>query len=235
MDKKINNNNSNVFKTNDLWNKDIQFGNNNSNPNEKKYNSIISYISSIQEISVQEKNLDNMLDKNLFTLQRSLQGFFCGIKVGFIKLFLLLLMYVCQIMVCLEIYRNSFLNTSLLKMIIIYFPIVLVISFIFYISQIGKYAVGNFTNKAIKIFYLGDFFINIVFGVFILYCYDNILQYSKIIFINDETLLMILKLSLKMYFLNFLIIFIAIFFPILFYILRKIFFTENKINEYDRY
>ena len=70
------------------YGKDIEFyknkdRNNQSSQNGINCNSVMGFISSLQEISVQENLLDGDIDKNLFTLQKTVCAIKNGMSLGF--------------------------------------------------------------------------------------------------------------------------------------------------------
>ncbi len=119
-----------------------------------------------------------------------------------------------------------------------YFPAIVTIAITIYISNLSKYAVGDFTAKAIKTFYIGKMVSTMIAGmlIFSLVVYLNIMlkdvhinqsfEYAKIVFNSNIR---------TFYFNTIVLILISSFLPFLFYGFRKIFFTSNEQSDYDKY
>lgn len=227
------------------FSKDIEFGKDkNANKSsstasgDETCGSIMGFISKIQEVSVQENLLDGSIDKNLFTLQKT----YCAMKKGLYlglssSLTILLHIVFCFIFSFHEVV--SLFNGKEESMLMFkYFPAIITIIITIYIANFSKYAVGDFTAKAIKTFYMGKMFATISAGIglFILftiisstlgnYHINKSFEYAKQMFILDIN---------TIYFQTIFLILLSSFLPFLFYGFRKIFFNINEQSEYDKY
>lgn len=224
--------------------KDIEYGksktnkDNNGNNLDDSCGSITGFISKIQEISVQESLLDGSIDKNLFTLQKTLCALKNGFNLGIATATTIILHILFCFIFSFEFLIDFFTGKEIPMLVFKYFPAIVTIAITIYISNLSKYAVGDFTAKAIKTFYIGKMVSTMIAGmlIFSLVVYLNIMlkdvhinqsfEYAKIVFNSNIR---------TFYFNTIVLILISSFLPFLFYGFRKIFFTSNEQSEYDKY
>lgn len=221
--------------------KDFDFVKNPNNgmiQNSLQCNSVMNFISSLQEISVQENLIENSIDKNLFTLSKT----FCALKNGMNLGFSTSITIVFHIIFCYifsyKIVINFFYNNEILGMFIKYLPALITIIVTIYISNLSKYAVGDYTARALKTFYIGKMFSTVIVGIiiFVSFVYldyilgkisfNNHMLQAKAEFFNNINII---------HYTTIILILISSFLPFLFYGFRKILFTSSEKSKYEEY
>ena len=238
------------FDARDLeWNskgfgKDIEYESKRTNQSkangvqESSCGNVMGFVSSLQEISVQENLLDDSIDKNLFTLHKT----FCALKVGMNLGFASSVTIILHILFCyLFSYHfviDFFKNNQILGMFLKYMPAIVTIAVSIYIANLSKYAVGDYTARAIKTFFIGKMTSTVVVGFFIFVSFvylealllkisfNNSMLYAKYMFYQNIT---------ATYYITVVLILISSFLPFLFYGLRKLLFSSNEKTKYDEY
>lgn len=225
----------------DLQKSDV--GNNNNNKGSSsqsdgtsKCGSFIDFISQIQEISVQESRLENGLDKDLFTLQKTICALWSGFKLGLSSMILILLYIIVELVLYIDAVEKSIDNNGVLFFIKM-LPVFLTVGITLYITTISRFAVGNYTNTAIKTFFAGKLVSTLIVGVLFI----NLLYYLKPLLLSSNiSLLHSIGLEYSENFnsvltVTFLLVSISAFAPFFIYGFRKIFFSIDRTDEYEKY
>jgi len=225
------------------YTKDVDFGNNRANPSQTSQgtincSSVMGFISSLQEISVQENLLETSIDKNLFTLQKTICALKNGLSLGFASSFTIILHILFCYMFSYEIFISFFKNNEIVALCFKYSPALVTIAITIYISNLSKYAVGDYTARALKTFFIGKMVSTVIVGfvIFISFIYldvllskvsfNNTMLYAKYIFHRDIS---------TTYYITIVLILISSFLPFLFYGFRKILFSSSEKTKYDEY
>lgn len=224
--------------------RDIDFNKSDQNNNSslsKETNicgSVMGYISSLQEISVQEKLLQNSIDKNLFTIQKTLCGLKNGASLGLVSSITIVLQIIFCYIFSYEIIIDMFKDKYSLGLFIKYLPAIITVVVTIYISNLSKYAIGDYTSSALKTFYVGKMVATVLvsFVIFFSFYYlefildkttfNEATTYAKNIFLhNIETT----------FYVTTILILLASFLPFLFYGFRKILFNSSQKFKYEKY
>lgn len=222
--------------------KDIDYGKTrdsfNQSPLGLDCSTVIGFISSLQEISVQESLLEDSIDKNLFTLQKTYCALKNGMKLGFSSSTTILIHILFCYVFSYEFLIDFFKDNELIGLFIKYIPAIITIGVTIYISNLSKYAVGDYTARALKVFYLGKMFSTVIVGfvIFISFMYlefllneisfNSTMTYAKNIFFNSIN---------SIYYITIILILISSLLPFLYYGFRKILFSTSEKSKYDRY
>lgn len=227
------------------FSKDIEFDkeknlnkSTNNNNSDEACGTVMGFISKIQEVSVQEALLDGSIDKNLFTLQKTYcalkKGFYLGLSTSITILMHIIFCFFFSFYEVLSFFEGKEESMLVFK----YFPALVTIIVTIYIANFSKYAVGDFTAKAIKTFYIGKMFSTISAGLllFMILSFINAninsfhlsrsFEYAKQMFISDIN---------AIYFETIFLVLLSSFLPFLFYGFRKIFFNTDEQSEYEKY
>lgn len=224
------------------YGKDIEFGkeklDQNSSQGNINCNSVMGFISSLQEISVQENLLESSIDKNLFTLQKTVCALKVGMNLGFTSSLLIVVQLLFYYWFSFEFMINLVNDNIALGLFIKYIPTIIIVSLTIYIAYLSKYAVGDYTAKALKTFFIGKMtstfaigFVIFVSFVYLRYLLDKIsfnstMIYAKNMFYSDIN---------TIYYVTVILILISSFLPFLFYGFRKILFSTSEKAKYDKY
>jgi len=224
------------------YNKDVEWDKSKNQPNalqkENMCGSIMGFISGLQEISVQENLLDNSIDKNLFTLSKTVCALKVGMSLGIASSITILFHILFCYLFSFEFMINFFANNQLVGMVVKYLPAIITIAVTIYISNLSKYAVGDYTAKALKTFFMGKLTstFGVGFVIFALFVYlEKLLSYISF---NSATIYaknMFYSDINTIYYTTIMLILISSFLPFLFYGLRKILFSSNEKTKYDEY
>ncbi|MCT7910266.1 hypothetical protein N5912_00345 [Arcobacter lacus] len=225
------------------YGRDIDFDKSNENSNKNVVKEIncgspMGFISSLQEISVQEKLLEGSIDKNLFTIQKTVCAIKNGLSLGFVSSITILFHILFCYLFSYKFVINSFKNNEILGLFIEYLPALITIAVTVYISNLSKYAVGDYTARALKTFYIGKMTSTMAVGfvIFISFIYlepllnkisfNTSMIYAKQLFFRDIR---------TIYYSTITLILMSSFLPFLFYGLRKILFNSSEKSKYDEY
>lgn len=224
------------------YSKDIDFDkskeNRDKNVKEINCGSPMGFISSLQEISVQENLLEGSIDKNLFTLQKTICALKNGMSLGFTSSLTIILHILFCYIFSFEYLINLFKNNEIMGLFIKYLPAIITITITIYISNLSKYAVGDYTARALKTFYIGKMTSTVIVGfvIFISFMYLEFLLnkisfhtsmvYAKNIFYSHIH---------TIYYITIILILISSFLPFLFYGFRKFLFNSSEKFKYDEY
>ncbi len=225
------------------FNKDIDFDKSKESRDknitkEPNCGSPMGFISSLQEISVQENLLDGSIDKNLFTLQKTICALRNGMNLGFTSSLTIILHIVFCYIFSFEYIITLFKSNEIMGLFIKYSPAIITIAITVYISNLSKYAVGDYTARALKTFYIGKMTSTVIVGfvTFLSFIYlevllnkisfNNSMIYAKNMFyVNINTI----------YYITIMLILISSFLPFLFYGFRKFLFNSSEKFKYDEY
>jgi len=225
------------------YGKDIEFyknkdRNNQSSQNGINCNSVMGFISSLQEISVQENLLDGDIDKNLFTLQKTVCAIKNGMSLGFSSSITIILHIIFCYLFSFEYAINLFKENEAIGLFIKYLPAIVTIAITIYISNLSKFAVGDYTSRALKTFFIGKMTSTVAVGfvIFISFIYleyflnkisfNSTMLYAKNMFYSDIN---------TIYYITIILILISSFLPFLFYGFRKLLFSSSQKSKYDEY
>lgn len=229
------------------FNKDIDWDKNGFNNDKRNQNvshqgincgSVMGFISSLQEISVQENLLVGNLDKNLFTLQKTICGIKNGMSLGTLTSITIILHVIFCYVFSYKQVIDTFQDNIFLEVIIKYLPAIATVMITIYISNLSKYAVGDYTARALKTFYTGKLVSTMVIGflIFVSFVYIEVLlskisyypsmQYAMHVFMSDIK---------SIFFETIMLVLISAFLPFLFYGFRKILFSSSQKSEYEKY
>ncbi len=198
--------------------------------------SFIDFISSIQEISSQESKLETGIDKTLFTIKKSLCGMWSGFMLGVSTMLTVFLYVLIEIAFCFD-YVYNYIGNEHLMFAIKSIPIILTVSITLYITSISRYAVGQYTNMAIKTFFTGKLMSTLAIG-FVLYFLLSLLEAylptvsNKVIYTAG---LHFEKKAIEIHTISFILTSISAFAPFFVYAFRKVFFGNDRTAEYDNY
>lgn len=224
--------------------KDVEFGkdkqnkNSKSSSNDDECGTITGFISKMQEISVQESLITGNIDKNLFTLQKTLCALKNGFKLGFGTAITILLHIIFCFVFSFEFIINFFERNETVFLILKYFPAIITIIISIFIANLSRYAVGDFTAKGIKTFFLGKFIATIISGFLIILVFSYINSFLAGIHINQmfENAKYIFNQNIStLYFQIVFLILLSSLLPFLFYGFRSLFFNSNSEDDYNKY
>ena len=211
-------------------------GNSSSSDGTENCGSFIDFISKIQEISVQESKLESGLDKDLFTLQKTICALWSGFKLGLSSMILILLYIIVELVLYVDTIEKSINNDGVLFFIRM-LPVFLTVGITLYITTISRFAVGSYTNTAIKTFFAGKLVSTLIVGVLFI----NLLYYLKPLLLSSNiSLFHSIGLEYSENFnsvltVTFLLVSISAFAPFFIYGFRKIFFSIDRTDEYEKY
>lgn len=162
------NNSGQGFRPDINWTDTSAFNNQHNRQKEKGvFNklSLFEYLSHLQTLSVQEKVVTNKLDKDLFTIGQSLNGFTLGFKTGLFMNILIVLYLACFYGFTSQTPRISVLADTFF----INVWVVLVIVLTMWLGSYSRYVSGEVTKKMITVLFMGKMTSSIVSGVLILF------------------------------------------------------------------
>lgn len=242
------NNNQNDFQVADF--NAHNNGNTSKNQLVNRKQTLIEFLSDVQRMSVMEAVSEDDFDKDLFTIKESLYGFNHGFKLGIYANIFLFIHLIIAFLFSFDNIINSF-QSKILQYFIYYIPAFVIIISTLYISTLSKLAVGEYTNKAIKTFFMGKFLGSLIVGIIVLvttsYLFDLAsanLEYILTLNISyfgygsqDLYKALIVFLSHKniIYFELSILLFTSTILPFTIYGLRKYFFSINNQSAYEEY
>lgn len=197
----------------------------------------ISFISQIQEMSVQESKLENGLDKELFTLQKTICALWTGFKLGLSTMILIFLYIMVEFAFCFDYIKDYFGNNDIAIYFLKFLPTLATVGITLYLTTISRFAVGNYTNTAIKTFFAGKLLSTMMLGVIFikfLYIFKDYLSETKYYLLFEA------GINFKADFnsvltVTFLLVCISAFAPFFIYAFRKTFFSIDRTKEYENY
>ncbi|MDX9814713.1 MAG: hypothetical protein RBS91_08665 [Sulfurimonadaceae bacterium] len=226
------------------WAKDLEWDKNKSaeqgaRPSgSESCGTVLGFISTIQEISVQEALLTEKLDKTLFTLSKTLCAFKNGLSIGISTSFLIIGHVLMIYLFSFSYISSKFETNPFLGFAIEHLFVALVLFVTIYISYLSKFAVGEYTAKAIKSFFMGKLSstMGIGFVVYLSFLYiepflakanlNPTMAMAREVFID--------KLPVTFYITVFLLVFSA-FLPFAIYSLRSVLFKDDHVEKYKNY
>lgn len=168
MDRNANNFKEQNFKENtDIFNeKQATKHKNNSQTKEKKVLSSVAVISHIQELSVIESKTNDKIDSQLFTLARVIQFTKASLELAITSnmfLFLFLVFYILT-----EILTVLYEIPTIPHVFLQYTFFILVMMLLVYFTSLVRFAIGDYTKRAILILFSTKMAFCLIFGYFII-------------------------------------------------------------------